>query len=83
MATLLRTDGTEVSNVEIKTLQQQQALVGGYIEYVRIPSYPQKMLIVNEEGRLTDFPEVNETASEYAEQSIVGDAVLVSLDELN
>jgi len=83
MATLLRTDGTEVSNVEIKTLQQQQELVGGYIEYVRIPSSPHRMLIVNEEARRTDFPEINETASEYAEQSIVGDAVLVSSDELN
>jgi hypothetical protein len=83
MATLLKADGTEVSNVEIKTLAQQQMLVGGYIEYVPIPSSPQRMLIVHEEGLLTDNPELNETASLLAEKSIVGDVVIVTRDELS
>tara|TARA_R110002012_G_scaffold130761_1_gene283322 strand:+ start:2232 stop:2483 length:252 start_codon:yes stop_codon:yes gene_type:complete len=83
MATLLKADGTEVSNVEIKTLGQQQTLVGGYIEYVRIPCSPHRMLIVNEEGLLSDHPELNETASLLAEKAIVGDAVLVETNELS
>ena len=83
MATLIKSDGTEVSNVEIETLAQQQALVGGYIEYVRIPSSPQRMLIVNEEGLHADYPELNEAASMLAERTVVGDVVLVTNDELH
>tara|TARA_R110000737_G_scaffold352533_1_gene398938 strand:+ start:1086 stop:1337 length:252 start_codon:yes stop_codon:yes gene_type:complete len=83
MATLLKADGSSTSNVQVETLEQQQELVGGYIEYVRIPSSPQRMLIVNEEGRLQDSPEINDAASMLAEQTIVGDAVLVLQSELN
>jgi hypothetical protein len=82
MATLLKADGSSTSNVEVETLAQQQALVGGYIEYVRIPSSPQRMLIVHEEGLLQDSPEINDAASMLAEQTIVGDAVLVLDSEL-
>lgn len=82
MATLLKSDGSSTSNVEIDTLQQQQALVGGYIEYVPVVQNMHELLIINEEGRLQDMPEINEVASLLAGQVIVGDAVLVHIEEL-
>lgn len=83
MATLLKSDGTSTSNVEIDTLQKQQALVGGYIEYVAVVPNMHQLLIVNEEGRLQEMPEINEVASLLAGQDIVGDAVLVHIEELD
>jgi len=83
MATLLKADGTTTSDVDISTLQKQQDLVGGYIEYVRVPSSPRETLIVHEEGLLEAYPVVNEEATILAQKTIVGDAVLAINDELN
>tara|TARA_R110000803_G_scaffold57972_7_gene116164 strand:- start:1141 stop:1389 length:249 start_codon:yes stop_codon:yes gene_type:complete len=82
MATLLKSDGSSISNVEIDTLQQQQALVGGYIEYVYIGETEQ-VLIVNEEGLLDDYPVINAEASQLAQKTIVGDVILAMSSELN
>ncbi|HIB77170.1 MAG TPA: DUF3846 domain-containing protein [Flavobacteriales bacterium] len=83
MAIHIKTDGTQVSDVDISTLDKQQSLVGGYIEYVPLPQNPHKLLIVNEEGRLQENPEFNDTASLLAMHPIVGDAVLVNRDEID
>ena len=48
-----------------------------YIEPVYLDG---KVLIVNEEGLITDLP-LNETASSMAMQTIVGDVLLLSREE--
>jgi len=83
MAIHIKTDGTQVSDVDISTLDKQQKLVGGYIEYVPVAQNMHKLLIVNEEGRLQEVPELNETASLLAGQPIIGDVVLVHIEELD
>ena len=83
MAIHIKTDGTQVSDVDISTLDKQQKLVGGYIEYVPVAQNMHKLLIVNEEGRLQDVPELNEIASLLAGQPIIGDVVLVHIEELD
>jgi len=78
MANLLKANGTVEEDVSIKTLKDMQSLVGGYIEFVYTTK--DKVLIVNEEGLLTALP-LNQTASDIAEQTIVGDVIEVSMDE--
>ena len=78
MARLLKASGEILPNVSISTLKEMQELVGGYIEFVYTTS--DKVLIVNEEGLLTALP-LNQTASDIAEQTIVGDVIEVSMDE--
>lgn len=96
MATLYRANGTEEEITPADghgfTLEELQALVGGFIEMVTLGiSYPdrkkeRKALIIDEEGKLKNKP-VNDLASvvwhSYATRAglmpdhIVGDAVLV------
>ena len=55
--TLLKSDGTRetiVSHPAGITLEKLQALVGGYIEFVRYDS--ENILLVNEDGRLQNLP---------------------------
>jgi hypothetical protein len=65
------------------TLEELQALVGGYIEIVRIPGDAGKrVMFVDEEGRLKRLPP-NVAASHLAGQLIVGSALLCSSKEVD
>jgi hypothetical protein len=65
------------------SLDELQALVGGYIEMVRIPGDAGKrVLFVDEEGRLKGL-KPNVRASHIAGQLIVGNAVLCSPKEVD
>lgn len=57
--------------------QQLQELVGGYFEYVYLPN---KVMVVNEMGRINALPE-NVEASFLAGRPIYGDVVLCSIKE--
>jgi Domain of unknown function (DUF3846) len=65
------------------TLAELQALVGGYIEMVRIPGAAGKRIFfVDEEGRLKKL-KPNVRASRIAGQILVGNAVLCSPKEVD
>jgi hypothetical protein len=83
MATLQRADGT-TEKVEPKdgttfSLEEMQALVGGYIEPVFLPG--DTMMLVDEEGRLKKRP-VNEFASNLMFATIAGDVLFGTRREL-
>ena len=78
MAQLIKTDGTIVKDVAVETLQQQQQLVDGYIEYVYKED---KVFIVNEEGLLRSM-DFNAKASEMSGRPLVGDVVVAYQSEL-
>ena len=84
MATILYADGRQEPLVLAATwqrLEQYQKIVGGYIEY----TYLRKgVLVINEEGKLHGLP-FNQQATEIynnPNDHIVGDAVLLSVEEL-
>ncbi len=89
MATVLYVDGTRAPvaprSAPSFTLEELQALVGGYIEVVALRDG--RLLVLNEEGKLEGFP-YNEQATALARDClfpgdfIVGTAVLVSEEEL-
>jgi hypothetical protein len=78
MAQLIKTDGSIVNDVSVDTLQQQQQLVDGYIEYVYKED---KVFIVNEEGLLRSM-DFNAKASEMSGRPLVGDVVVAYQSEL-
>ena len=78
MAQLIKTDGSIVNDVSVDTLQQQQQLVDGYIEYVYKED---KVFIVNEEGLLRSM-DFNAKASEMSWRPLVGDVVVAYQSEL-
>ena len=78
MAQLIKTDGSIVNDVSVDTLQQQQQLVDGYIEYVYKED---KVFIVNEEGVLRSM-DFNAKASEMSGRPLVGDVVVAYQSEL-
>ena len=78
MAQLIKTDGAIVKDVAVETLQQQQQLVDGYIEYVY---QGDKVFIVNEEGYLRSM-DFNPKASEMSGRPLVGDVVVALQSEL-
>lgn len=80
MATLLKTDGTRVPDVDISTLKKMQEFVGGYIELVYLNNG--MCLIINEEGLLLDLPQ-NLIATELYGHLIVGDVLYVKPSEIN
>lgn len=53
------------------TLERAQAMVGGYIEFVSVPSIPGSQAIVNEEGKLRGLF-INPLASALTGHTIVG-----------
>jgi len=59
---------------EKPTLKECQEFVGGYIEIVR---YGNKQIVVDEEGLLKGKP-INVDATEEANRTIVGDAMVLS-----
>jgi len=78
MAQLIKTDGSIVEDVAVDTLQQQQQLVDGYIEYVY---QGEKVFIVNEEGLLRSM-DFNAKASEMSGRPLVGDVIVALQSEL-
>ncbi len=58
------------------TLREVQALVGGYVENVRIPGDRERTALVDEEGMLKELP-LNYGASLMLGQAIVGPAVIL------
>ena len=80
MATLLKTDGTRVPDVDISTLKKMQEFVGGYIELIYLNNG--MCLIINEEGLLLDLPQ-NLIATELYGHLIVGDVLYVKPSEIN
>jgi hypothetical protein len=67
---------TYISDGEV-SLEQAQELVGGYVTHVPIPSRPDSQMFVDEEGLIKGLP-VNKEASELAQQTIVGNAIVLS-----
>jgi hypothetical protein len=87
MATLIEPAGRDSQHTPRDgrkfSLDELQALVGGYIEMVRIPGDAGKrVLFVDEEGRLKGL-KPNVRASHIAGQLIVGNAVLCSPKEVD
>ena len=80
MATLYKTDGTKVDDVNISTLKSMQDLVGGYIEFVYLPN--KKVMIVDEEGLLKNYSP-NKEAISLIGRLIVGDVILADYSEVN
>jgi len=81
MATIIKVDGTmeEITIDKQNSLEQMQKIVGGYIEVV--PVAGGKTLVVNEEGLLQQLP-INHKASALYNDTIVGDVILCTLEEL-
>lgn len=65
-----------VKRMEKMGLKHFNSVVGGFIEYVRCPMFPDYVMIVNEEGLLKGLPE-NLLASALAVGRIVGPAILM------
>ena len=87
MATLYEPSGRDSEytprNGKNFTLADLQALVGGYIEMVRIPGDAgRRVFFVDEEGRLKKL-KPNVRASHVAGQLVVGNAVLCSPKEVD
>jgi hypothetical protein len=61
----------------LKTLQ---SLVGGLIESVPMKYDPSHLVIANEEGLLMDLP-WNKIASQLTRQEIVGDCVVIKIED--
>ena len=82
---ILACDGTSLTTEDKMTLQEMQNCVAGYIELVRTPNHPSKVLVVNEEGRIDGDPysKYNEQASMYAGQPIYGQAILMDRTDLD
>lgn len=57
------------------TLEEAQAIVGGYVEMVMLPEGDQ--MLVNEDGLMLKLP-LNTVASMIAGRPIVGDVVVLS-----
>ncbi len=74
MATLLKSDGSELEWTDI-TLSGMQKAVGGYIELVYLPQG--KMLVVNEDGLSLKLP-YNPKASQISQRNLVGDILLMN-----
>ncbi|MBW8016573.1 MAG: DUF3846 domain-containing protein, partial [Planctomycetes bacterium] len=78
MAIIIKVSGTNEninpSNGKVFTLEELQQAVGGYIELVPINQgeHKNKLMIVDEEGKLKADAQVNREASEIAGQQIVG-----------
>ena len=57
------------------SLSQLQHAVGGYIEFISVPRFPNFVMVVNEEGALQGMG-LNVAASRLALRPVVGDAVV-------
>lgn len=78
VATWIKVDGTIIPVLPSKgskfTLKEVQEMVGGYVARISLPG--RNVMLVNEEGIPRELP-LNETASRFAGQTIVGDVVIL------
>jgi len=89
MAMIIKTDGQVISvqpkNGKDFSLQELKAIVGGYIEIIRMND---KFMVVNEEGKLEQLP-YNALATGFYWANvgrydyIVGDVLVCGIDEIN
>ncbi|MBD2132588.1 DUF3846 domain-containing protein [Sphaerospermopsis sp. FACHB-1094] len=77
MATLLKTDGTE-TKITLESLNQIQTLIDGYFEQVNVDG---GLLMINEDAIAKNLP-LNDKASQLAQQSIRGDVIFATHDEV-
>jgi len=86
MATIIKVDGTkeEISPKEGNkfSLQELQEAVEGYIALVSINDEPDKVLVVDEEGLLTQ-KESNVEASILTGKMIVGQVLVADRSQIN
>lgn len=83
MATVLYADGRAeplTPHGRTFTLEELQAIVGGYIEIVRVPG---GFLVVNEDGLLRRLPRNGQASRLHPSSPIVGDAVLCDPTEID
>jgi hypothetical protein len=85
MAQILKANGQDPETLDLKglTLEKMQHAVEGPIE--RVPcrddsGFNNRVLYVNEEGRMMGLP-FNLSASMEARRTIVGNAILMTLEE--
>lgn len=79
MAILIKQDGEVIDNYDASNLKKKQAAVGGYIQYVRTEL--DFIFCVNEEALLMNA-EVNKTASRLADMVLLGDVLLMNVEEM-
>ena len=73
----IKADGTEEELNHQPSLSEAQKIVDGYVEFVRCPTTPVKVLVVNEDGIPRRLP-FNERASLlYGRGKIVGDVIVL------
>jgi hypothetical protein len=77
MATIIRVSGEEAEE-EYPKLERLNDVVGGTIDGVRLPDG--RRMFVNDEGLILGLP-LNKKASTLARQPIVGDVVVLTLEE--
>ena len=86
MGVLYAVDGTSEAitpaNGSKFTLEEVWAVVGKWVEAVRLQYDAPGFLLVNDEGRLKGLPH-NPGASTLAGQSILGPAILTNKDEFD
>ena len=88
MAIIIKISGeienVEPSNGKLFSLLELQEAVNGYIQIVPINEgdYENKLMIVDEEGKLKANAQVNNEASEIANQLIVGDVIIIDKDQI-
>ena len=84
MGILVTTDGEEIivrpEKSEVFTLEELQALVGGYIEVVPQRVHPDKVYLCDEEGILKS-KDINFSVTETIGFGVVGDIVIISHEE--
>ncbi len=84
MGTLITAEGEEKvvtpEHGEVFTLEELQALVGGYIEVVPQRVHPDKVYLCDEEGLLKS-KEINFSVTETIDYPVVGDILIISHEE--
>lgn len=80
MAYIAKADGTRQELIAVPTLEEAQAIVGGYVEAVYPRKTPSNVLLVDEEGHCKEKP-LNEHGSELYGGAIVGDIVVMTREE--
>ena len=76
-AYILNSDGTKIQLARRPTLKAAQQIVGGYIEFVKVPN-TNKTLVVNEDGKMKGLPLNMEATAMYWHSPIVGDVIVLT-----
>ena len=84
MARWIKTNG-ETKEVHPKngtdySLEELQGFVGGFIEIVRVDD--DRIMVVNEEGKLNGLPINGDASKLYGRETIVGDVLVCKREEV-